>query len=219
MKIPSERDSLDGSRSGRPLSVLLIHPDGLGPVFAVDEMNSLECLGSESASNSLLVGINSLFWNTGNPLLPPRKRLGNSAPVPPAASSLGEFPCIFPVDQGIAPRDEFAPDSPHRHPGSGCRDFPLGSEDGSGKAREFAACWRLRSFDSEAETARCRGDSSRLARSSLSAISVVRFGAPVGLLASASKEGRNAPKEGRREFEQVPHSEVHSARVRCSIRD
>ena len=40
-----------------------------------------------------------------------------------------------------------------------------------------------------------------------------------GLLVPASEEGRNALKEGRREFEQVPHSEVHSAGVRCSIRD
>jgi hypothetical protein len=42
------------------------------------------------------------------------------------------------VHQGNTPRDEFPPDSPHRHPGTGCRDFPLGFEDGSGKAREFA---------------------------------------------------------------------------------
>ena len=39
------------------------------------------------------------------------------------------------------------------------------------------------------------------------------------LLASASKESRNTAKGDRREFEQVPHSEMHSARVRCSIRD
>ena len=65
---------------------------------------------------------------------------------------------------------------PLRHPGSGCRDFPLGSEDGSGKAREFAGCWRLRSFDSEPETGLFRGDSSRFARLSLWGISVVRIG-------------------------------------------
>ena len=39
------------------------------------------------------------------------------------------------------------------------------------------------------------------------------------LLASASKESRNTAKGDRREFEQVPHSEMHSARVRCAIRD
>jgi hypothetical protein len=59
----------------------------------------------------------------------------------------------------IAPRDQLPPDSVHRHPVCGCRDFPLGSEDGSRKAREFAGCWRLRSFDSEPETGLFRGDS------------------------------------------------------------
>ena len=65
----------------------------------------------------------------------------------------------------------------HRHSVCGCRDFPLGSEDGSGKARDSAGSWRSRSFDTEPETGLFRGDSSRLAHSSLSAISVVRIGA------------------------------------------
>ena len=94
----------------------------------------------------------------------------------PARPELEETPCTFLADQGIRRRDEFAVDSTHRHPGCGCRDFPPGSEGGSGKAREFAGCWRLRSFDTEAETRLSRGDSSRLVRLSLQSISVVRIG-------------------------------------------
>ena len=121
----------------------------------------------------------SLFPITGNPSLPQRKRSTTSARAAPPAPRYGEFPCIFPAKQGFPSKDEFPSDSPHRHPGSGCRDFPLGSEDGSGKAREFAGCWRLRSFDTEPETGLFRGDSSRLARLSLWVISVVRFGCPI----------------------------------------
>jgi len=39
------------------------------------------------------------------------------------------------------------------------------------------------------------------------------------LLVSASKEGRNTAEEDRCEFEQMPHSEAHSARARCELRD
>ncbi len=39
------------------------------------------------------------------------------------------------------------------------------------------------------------------------------------LVASASKECQNTAKGDRREFEQVPHGEEHSAWVRRSIRD
>ncbi len=35
----------------------------------------------------------------------------------------GRIPCTFPIDQGIIPRDEFPPDSTHRHQVSRCRDF------------------------------------------------------------------------------------------------
>ena len=61
-----------------------------------------------------------------------------------------EFPCIT----GIYPQRRVRPRLPHRHPGSGCRDFPLGSEDGSRKAREFTGSWRSRAADTEPETAR-----------------------------------------------------------------
>jgi hypothetical protein len=108
---------------------------------------------------SLLVEINSLFSITGNPSLSTWERSGKSALVPPETSRFEEFLCIFPVEQGSAPRDEFAPDFVHRHQGNKSRDFPLGFEDGSGKAREFAGCWRLRSFDTEVETGLIRGGS------------------------------------------------------------
>jgi hypothetical protein len=39
------------------------------------------------------------------------------------------------------------------------------------------------------------------------------------LLFLASKESRNTAQEDRCEFEQMPHSEVHSAPVRCELRD
>jgi hypothetical protein len=78
-------------------------------------MNSLEFFGSEPASNSLLVGINSLFWIAGNPSLLPRKRSENSASITPGPLNFGELPCIFPAYQGSAPKDPFAPDSPDRH--------------------------------------------------------------------------------------------------------
>ena len=48
--------------------------------------------------------------------------IGPSAAQP--APLLIAFPCNFPTDQGFAPRDEFAPDCPHRHLVWACRDFP-----------------------------------------------------------------------------------------------
>jgi hypothetical protein len=142
--------------------------------------------------------MNSLFLIAGNSSISPRKSSGNSTPIPLGPSNSGKFPCIFPVYQGSALRDEFGQDSPHRHPGSGCRDFPPGSQDGSGKAREFAGCWRLRSIDSEAETGLFRGDSRRLARSSLSAISVVRFDPPDSYGPNRNPTSRDSTPEATR---------------------
>ncbi len=39
------------------------------------------------------------------------------------------------------------------------------------------------------------------------------------LLVSASKEGWNTAEEDRCEFEQMPHSEAHSAPAKCEFRD
>jgi hypothetical protein len=63
---------------------------------------------------SLLIETNSLFLITGNPSLRLRKRLEISVLVTPGEPNRGEFPCIFPGDQGIGRRDEFSLDSPHQ---------------------------------------------------------------------------------------------------------
>jgi hypothetical protein len=68
-----------------------------------------------TARFSLLGETNSLFLVTGNPSLRLRKCSGNSALDSPAASRMGALPCIFRGYQGNGSRDEFAPDSPHRH--------------------------------------------------------------------------------------------------------
>jgi hypothetical protein len=67
------------------------------------------------------------------------------------------------------------------------RNRTVGTTMKSRESRGSAGCWRLRSFDTEPETGPFRGGSSRLARSSLSAISVVRFGDPDGARDSACK--------------------------------
>ena len=83
-----------------------------------------------SPGTSLLVEINSLFLITGNLSLRPRKGFEISALDPPGGGSFDEFPCIFPVDQGIDSRDEFAPDSFHRHLVCRRRDFSVRARGG-----------------------------------------------------------------------------------------
>ena len=85
-----------------------------------------------------------------------RNRLGIVVMIRSYEPEIEEIPCIFPAKQGSIPRDQWPSNSPHRHTGTGCRDFPLGSEDGSGKARDSAGCWWSTSFDPEPETARLR---------------------------------------------------------------
>ena len=77
------------------------------------QRRSLEAVSLDAIS--LLLEENSLFLLTGNLSLQPRKRLEILAVVTPGEPNSGGFLCIFPVDQGIGRRDEFAPDSPHRH--------------------------------------------------------------------------------------------------------
>jgi len=136
---------------------------------------------------SLLVEKNSLFRIAGNSKLRLWKRWGILDLIHSTTPETEEIPCIFPAKQGSVRREEFALDSLRRHTVNKSRDFPLGSEDGSGKAREFARCWRLRSFDSEAETGPITGRSGRLARLSLWAVSVVQLGALVGARNSTRK--------------------------------
>jgi hypothetical protein len=66
--------------------------------------------------------------------------------------SVKRIPCIFPAEQGSAPRDQFAPDSPHRHTGCGYSELSTGLDDGSGEARDLAGCWRPGSVGSEPGT-------------------------------------------------------------------
>ena len=124
--------------------------------------------------------IYSLFLTAGNLSLSPRKRTENSALIPAAASSLAEFPCIFPADQGKDSRDEFAPDSPHRHPVCASRDCPQLSKFSPRSSRDSAGFWRLGSFEFEPETVSFGVDKRVCARLSLLPIRAVRFGARVG---------------------------------------
>ena len=96
---------------------------------------------------------NSLFPKAGNtPGGTPK-----SNPITEAASpgppDFGVFPCIFPANQGSAPRDEFATDCTHRHSVCCCRDYPPSSKIRSGNSRDSAGFWRSGSRASEPETA------------------------------------------------------------------
>ena len=106
-----------------------------------------------SPGTSLLVEINSLFLITGNLSLRPRKGFEISALDPPEEVSFDEFPCIFPADQGIDSRDEFALDSFHRHSVSRCRDFARTLGNSPRKLRDSAGSWPSSPRVSEPETA------------------------------------------------------------------
>ena len=78
----------------------------------------LSRLSLEIASSpviALLIETNSLFLITGNLPLWQRKGWRILDQIAPGEPGIGEFPRIFPVDQGNDSRDEFPPDSPHRH--------------------------------------------------------------------------------------------------------
>ena len=102
---------------------------------------------------SLLVETNSLLLITVNRSLRLWKGLGISALVPAGESDIGEFPCIFPVDQGFGlqrrvrsrlPAPPFSlrvAETSRAHPGS-----PRNSRDSAG-------FWPLNSGASEPETA------------------------------------------------------------------
>ena len=64
---------------------------------------------------SLLFELNSLFLVTGNLALCWRNGWGISDPIAPKVSDIRKLPCIFPTDQGNDRREEFLPDSAHRH--------------------------------------------------------------------------------------------------------
>jgi hypothetical protein len=128
-----------------------------------------------SELNSLLPRRNSLFLVLGNAPLTLRKRTGMLAPAPPGRSDSRRFPCIFPADQGIARRDRFAPDSPHRNRVCVSRDFLHMFQEGSINSRDSAGFWRLGCFDYEPETAGFRVNRRGCTRLSLFRIPAVRF--------------------------------------------
>ena len=68
-----------------------------------------------SSRISLPIEIHSLFLITGNLSLWRRKRWGILDQIAPGESDIDKFPCIFPIEQGSAPGDEFATDWFHRH--------------------------------------------------------------------------------------------------------
>jgi hypothetical protein len=128
---------------------------------------------------SLIVEKNSLFLITGNLRLRLRKGRGISDLIRPGKSDFEEIPCIFPGDQGIGRRDEFAPDCPHRHPVCRCRDFPRTSKYSPRNSREFAGFWPMCPCESEPETAHSGLKGGRVPRISLLPSAAVRNGAPV----------------------------------------
>jgi hypothetical protein len=76
-----------------------------------------------------------------HPGMTPRSgRIGTSGPVEKPGSR--RIPCIFPVDQRIGSRDEFAPDCLHRHSVCGRGDFRRAARVRPRKARDSAVFGR-----------------------------------------------------------------------------
>jgi hypothetical protein len=95
-----------------------------------------------SSRISLPIEFHSLFLITGNLSLWRRKRWGILDQIAPGESDIDKFPCIFPVEQGSAPGDEFATDWFHRHSVCGRGDFRRASRDGPGNLRDSAGLGR-----------------------------------------------------------------------------
>ena len=86
----------------------------------VRSSNDVSCYPAPSEVDSnhgnpcSLVG-NSLFPKSGNTPGGTPKSDQITEAASPGSPDFGVFPCIFPANQGFAPRDEFAPDCLHRH--------------------------------------------------------------------------------------------------------
>jgi hypothetical protein len=61
------------------------------------------------------IDLHALFGLAGKLRVDSRNHIRIAAPAESWEPRSRGFPCIFRTDQGIAPRDEFAPDSLHRH--------------------------------------------------------------------------------------------------------
>jgi len=121
---------------------------------------------------------------------PPWKSSGSSALASQGRSSFGEFPCTFPVDQGGAPRDEFAPDSPHRHRVCVSGDSSSTDRRRPRNSRDSAGFWLLGSDQSEPERAGLGLRGRRCARLSLLASWAVRIDSPYSRNAHARDRDR-----------------------------
>jgi hypothetical protein len=109
-----------------------------------------------------------------HPGMTPRSgRIGTSDPVEKSGSR--RIPCIFPVDQRIGSRDEFAPDCLHRHSVCGSRRLPVCIEGSAENFPRFRGPWPFRSGGSEPETAGSDRGRRRLRRLSLLASWAVRI--------------------------------------------
>jgi hypothetical protein len=95
-----------------------------------------------SSRISLPIEMHSLFLITRNLSLWRRKRWGILDQIAHGESDIDKFPCIFPIEQGSAPGDEFAPNWFHRHLVCSRGDFrcaarvrPRNSRDSAGIGR------------------------------------------------------------------------------------
>jgi hypothetical protein len=124
----------------------------------VRSSNDVSCYPAPSEVDSnhgnpcSLVG-NSLFPKSGNTPGGAPKSDQITEAASPGSPDFGVFPCIFPANQGFAPRDEFATDCTLRHPVCCCRDFPPSSRNRSRNSRDSAGFWRSGASASEPETA------------------------------------------------------------------
>ncbi len=132
-------------------------------------------------TNSLLAGIDSLFPVAGNSLLALRIGSGILAPGWAKEPKWRSFPCTFPADQGSAPRDEFAPDSPHRQLVCVSAVGSPGARVRSRKSRRVAGFWGGRPGDSRPETLGPARQCRRRAQTSLLAIQAVRLRLSIAL--------------------------------------
>ncbi len=138
----------------------------------------------------------SLGVRTGKLSLWLRQGWGILDLMPPGESDCGGFPCIFPADQGSRPRDEFAPDSPHRHSVCCCRDFPRALGHSPRNSRDSAGFCAFDSGASEPETAGSEPKRGRHPRLSLLPSWAVRIRSRFACLFSISI--RDLRRAGRR---------------------
>jgi hypothetical protein len=124
----------------------------------VRSSNDVSCYPAPSEvdsnpGNPCSVVRNSLFPQLGNTPGGAPKGDPFTEAASPGPPDSGVFPCIFPANQGSAPRDEFATDCTLRHSVCWCRDFPRAPRSNPRNSRDSAGFWRSGSDESEPETA------------------------------------------------------------------